>query len=46
MGGSEGVKKLFELESYILEVDLEEVEWKKIYVNGIVIWGEEDKWVD
>jgi pimeloyl-ACP methyl ester carboxylesterase len=44
--GRDGVNHLLTLASSISADDLEDVDLKTIHVPALVIWGEEDQWVD
>ena len=44
--GRDGVNHLLTLASSITADDLEDVDLKTIHVPALVIWGEEDQWVD
>ena len=44
--GRDGVNHLLALASSITADDLEDVDLKTIHVPALVIWGEEDQWVD
>ncbi len=44
--GKDGVNHLLELASAIHKADMEDVDIKSIHVPALVIWGEEDTWLD
>lgn len=44
--GKDGVNHLLSLASSISGEDMEDVELKSIHVPALVVWGEQDQWVD
>jgi pimeloyl-ACP methyl ester carboxylesterase len=44
--GKDGVNHLLELASAIDKDDMEDVDLKSIHVPALVIWGEQDSWLD
>ena len=44
--GRDGVNHLLTLASSITADDMEDIELQKIHVPTLVVWGEEDQWVD
>ena len=44
--GRDGVNHLLALASSITEEDMEDVDLKSIHVPALIVWGEQDDWVD
>ena len=44
--GHDGVNHLLALASSVTPADMEEIEFSSIQAPSLVIWGEEDRWVD
>ena len=44
--GRDGVNHLLALASSITGDDMEDVELKSIHVPALIVWGEQDEWVD
>ena len=44
--GRDGVNHLLTLASSISEDDMDDIDLKSIHVPALVVWGEQDQWVD